>query len=108
MLLVVLTGGRDRRLNNDNDQYNKSDNNLDDRIAKFYDLIGTNNVYRTPFRCLIDLGLVNFPIKFDTKFVFTLKQNLSKLSELHKKVRSQHSNNFPRCSLHKATAIETY
>ena len=82
---VVLTGGRDRKLNNDNDQDNRSDNNLDNRIAKFHDLIGTNNVYRIPLRFLVDLGFVNFPMKFDTKFVFTLKQK-SKLFQLRKKV----------------------
>ena len=72
---VVSTGNRDRRLNNDNDQDNTSDDDLDKIIAKFHDLIGTNNVYRIPLRCLIDLGYVKFPVNFDTKFLFTLEQN---------------------------------
>ena len=35
---------------------------------------------------LVDLGLVNFPIKFDRKFVFTLEQNLSRFFDSLKKV----------------------
>ena len=72
---VVSTGNRDRRLNNDNDQDNTSDDDLDKIIAKFHDLIGTNNVYRIPLRCLVDLGYVKFPVNFDTKFLFTLEEN---------------------------------
>ena len=81
---VVLTSNKDRRLNNDNDKDNRSDYNLDDRIAKFHDLIGTTNVYRIPLRFLVDLELVSFLIKFDTKFVFSVKQNFSKRSALHR------------------------
>ena len=78
---VLLTGNKDKRLNNDNDQDNRSNNNLDNRIVKFNDLIGTNNVYRIPLIFLVDLGLVNFPVKFDTKFVFRLEQILNQLFE---------------------------
>ena len=35
---------------------------------------------------MVDLGLVNFPFKFDTKFVFTLEQNLNKLFELRREL----------------------
>ena len=83
---IVLTGNTDRRLNNDNDENNKSNDNLDGRIAKFHDSIGTNNVYTIPLTLLVDLGLVNFPFKFDTKFVFTLEQNLNKLFELRREL----------------------
>ena len=47
---VVLTGVRDRRLNNYNDQDNIPDDNLDNGIAKFHDLIGINNLYEVPLR----------------------------------------------------------
>ena len=83
---VVLTGNKDKRLNNDNDQDNRSNNNLDNRIVKFNDLIGTNNVQRIPLIFLVDLGLVNFPVKFDTKFVFRLEQILNKLFELRREL----------------------
>lgn len=35
---------------------------------------------------MADLGLVNFPIKFDSKFSFKLETNLTKLLESPKKV----------------------
>ena len=35
---------------------------------------------------LVDLGLVNFAIKTDTKFLFTLQRNMNKLFETTKKV----------------------
>ena len=34
---------------------------------------------------LIDLGLINFAIKIDTKFLFTLQRNMNKLFETTKK-----------------------
>ena len=92
---VVLTSNKDRRLNNHNDQDNRSDYNLDDRIAKFHDLIGTTNVYRIPLRFLVDLELVSFLIKFDTKFVFSFKQNLSKRSELRRDLANAAAPNNP-------------
>ena len=103
---VVLTGGRDRRLNNDNDQDNRSDNNLDDRTAKSHNLIGTNSVHRIPLRLLVDLGLVIFPIKFETKFVFTLKKNLSKLFESRKKVQVVPNNPDAQIIFHAAPYIQ--
>ena len=62
---VVLTDNKDTRLYSTNDQADRSDDNLDHRITKFHDLISTTNVYRI---LKIDLGLVNFPVKFDKKF----------------------------------------
>ena len=80
---VVLTDNKDTRLYSTNDQADRSDDNLDHTITKFHDLISTTNVYRI---LKIDLGLVNFPVKFDTKFLFTLKQNFSKFFESRKKI----------------------
>lgn len=81
-LLYSNKTGRDRTVNNTNDVDDRSDDKLDDRITKFHNLLGINNkVYRIPLRFLVDLGLANFPIKFDTKFVFTLEQNYNKLFE---------------------------
>ena len=40
-------------------------------------------------RFLIDLGLVNFSVKFDTKLVFILKTDMTKLFELNAKKANQ-------------------
>ena len=60
-----------------------SDDNLTDRIAKFYNdnALSTARVYRIPLRCLVDVGLVNFPTAFNVKFTFNLEQNRNKLFE---------------------------
>ena len=42
-----------------------------------------------PLRFLVDLGLVNFPIIFNTKYIFSLENNLSKLSETKKTKKKQ-------------------
>ena len=59
------------------------DDNMDDRIAKFNasNKLSTIRTYRVPLRYLVDLGLVNLPTAFDTKFIFHLEQKLSKLFE---------------------------
>ena len=61
----------------------EKDKNIDDRIAKFNANNALQNVktYRIPLRYLVDLGLVNLPISFDTKLIFNLEQKLSKLFE---------------------------
>ena len=43
------------------------------------------NHYRIPLGALVDLGLVNFAIKTDTKFLFTFQRNMNKLFETTKK-----------------------
>ena len=50
-------------------------------------MTGTNYVYRIPLRYFVDSGLVNFPIKFDTKFNFNCETNNTKLFESQKKVQ---------------------
>ena len=62
------------------------DDNIEDRIAKFNtdDAFSKTKVYRIPLRYLVDLGLVNMPTAFDTKIVFNLEQNLSRLFESRK------------------------
>ena len=83
---MKITGGRDRRLNNNNDKENRSDPNLDDRIHKFKDLINQKQVYRIPLQYLIDIVLANFPESFTKRFIFTLQDNYSKLFESNAKV----------------------
>ena len=43
------------------------------------------NEYRIPLGLIVDLGLVNFAIKTDTKIVITLKRNLNRLFESNAK-----------------------
>ena len=84
--VIVKNSTNDRREISYTTEADRSDENIAERIAKFYDLLGTNNVYRIPLTFLVNLGFVNFPSKFDTKFTFDLKQNLSKLFESTKRV----------------------
>ena len=60
-----------------------TDDNIEDRIAKFNDdnALSATKVYRIPLRYLVDVGLVNFPTAFNTKFTFNLEQNRNKLFE---------------------------
>ena len=46
------------------------------------------NIYRIPLRFLIDLGLVNFLISFDTRYIFTLERDLNRLFQSKRKVNS--------------------
>ena len=75
---VKLPNNNNRRLNNCNDANNRTDDNLTDRLDKFSDLISKKKIYRIPLRYLVDLSLVNFPIAFDTRIIFTLKQDMKK------------------------------
>ena len=65
-----------------------TEDNIEDSIAKFNadDASSKTKVYRIPLRYLLDVGLVNMPTAFDTKNVFNLEQNLSKLFESIKKL----------------------
>ena len=78
---VYLDEDVDRRSNSNNDQTNCIDDNLDYRIGEFKDYIFRKNHYHIPLGILVDLGLVNFAMKTDTKFLFSLQRNMNKLFE---------------------------
>ena len=78
---VELTGNRDRRLNNNNTAANRTDENLTERITKFQNIIKENTIYKISLKFLVDIGLVNFPFKFNTKFIFTLETNMNRFFE---------------------------
>ena len=82
---VYLDENVDRRPNNDDNADKRSDENLTYRIAELKDWIFKKNYYRIPLGVLVDLGLVNFTIKTDTKFLFTLQRKMNKLFETTKK-----------------------
>ena len=69
-----MSEGTDRRPNNDDDADKRSDGNIKDRIAQFYDIIFPANYFCIPSGILVELGLVNFSMKTDTKFLFTFKK----------------------------------
>ena len=76
-----------RRPNRDDDDDNKrSDLTLTYRIAQLKDYIFEKHVYRIPLSLIVDLGLVNFSMKTDTKIILTLERNMNKLFESNKKL----------------------
>ena len=76
---VVLTGGRDRRSNTSTTPADRTDSNLGERVINFLALIGKKMYYRIPLGFFTSLGLVNFPHKIDTRFLFTLENNMNRL-----------------------------
>ena len=79
---VVLTGGRDRRSNAPAD---KTDSNLGGRVTDFLALIAKKMYYRIPLGSFTSLGLVNFPHKIDTQFLFILENNTNRLLKTNAK-----------------------
>ena len=53
-----------------------TDNNLNDRIAKFNNAnqLFDQKYYRIPLKYLVDIGLVNLPTEFNVKFTFNLEK----------------------------------
>lgn len=78
---VKITGNRDRGLRNINTGNDRTDLNLTDRISKFKDVIKEGNIYRILWRYFIDIGLVNFPIKYKNKSIFTLESDMNRFFE---------------------------
>ena len=86
---VIIKGNNNNSLNERRNHIaaaannSNKDDNIDDRIPKFSvnNALSTVRTYRIPLRYLVDLGLVNIPTAFDTKFLFHLEQKLSKLFE---------------------------
>ena len=82
---VYLDANVDRRLNNNDDVNKRSDSNLTYRIAELKDWVFKKDYYSIPLGMLVDLGLVNFAIKTDTKILFTLQRSMNKLFETTRK-----------------------
>ena len=94
---VIIKGNNNNSLNERRNHIaaaannSNKDDNIDDRIAKFNvnNALSTVRTYRIPLRYLVDLGLVNLPTAFDTKFIFHLEQKLSKLFESKAKLANK-------------------
>ena len=81
---VKLPDGEDRRKkhtpqNGDADE--RTDDNIDDRIQKFRTQLQNNYYYRIPLKYICDIGYVNTPIKFNTKWRLTFETNMSRSFE---------------------------
>ena len=83
---VYFTKDVDRRSYNDNSDAKRTDPNLTYRLAELKDYIFEKHVYRIPLSLIVDLGLVNFSFKTDTKLILMLERNMNKLFESKKKV----------------------
>ena len=62
------------------------DSNLGERVTDFLALIGEKMSYRIPLGFFTSLDLVNFPHKIDTRFLFTLENNMNILFKTNTKV----------------------
>ena len=83
---VNLNGNRDRRSNTSTTPADRTDANLGERVTNFLGLIGRKIYYRIPPGFFTSLDLVNFPHQIDTPFLFTLENNLNRLSETNAKL----------------------
>ena len=63
---------------NDANAENRTDHNIDERIQKFQNQLRNVYWYRIPLKYICDLGLVNTPIKFNTKCRLTFETNMQK------------------------------
>ena len=83
---VYLTKYVDKRSYNDNSDAKRTDPNLTYRLVELKYYIFEKHVYRIPVSLIVDLGLVNFSFKTNTKIILTLERNMNKLFESNKKV----------------------
>ena len=82
---VYLDTDVDRTPNNNDQIANRSDPNLTERLDKLTDWIFKKSFYRIPLGIIVDIGLINFCVKTDTKFLITLERDMNKLFETNKK-----------------------
>ena len=78
---VKLPANEDRRDKRTEAADNRTDVNLDNRITKFQNQLKTVYYYRIPLKYICDLGFVNQPIKFNTKWRITFEQDMQRLFE---------------------------
>ena len=81
---VKLPAGEERRdehTANAENANNRTDNNIDERIQKFQNQLKTDYFYRIPLKYICNLGKVNQPIRFNTKWRITFEQDMQRLFE---------------------------
>ena len=72
---------RDERTAAGEDADDRTDDNLNQKIRKFKNQLKNTYWYRIPLKYLFEIGLVNTPIKFNTKWRLTFEMNMQKLFE---------------------------
>ena len=80
----IISGGKDRRLNNSAVAAGRTDGSLSDGMIKFTECfknITRKKEHKIPLRFWVSSGLVDRPIKFDTKFIFILDTDMNRLFE---------------------------
>ena len=100
---VSYNGNIDRRTHINKDPRDITDDNIDDRIDKFADVINTSRMYRTPLRYFCDLGKNNFLVKIDFKIRCNLDADMKKLFETktsNNNRRERCANNFHKSSIY--------
>ena len=81
---VKISGNRDRRrkfVAAGGDANDRTDDNLDERIEKFHDQLENTHYYRIPLKYIMELGFVNQPVKFNTKWRIIFESDMSRLFE---------------------------
>ena len=81
---VKLPAGEERRdehTANAENANNRIDDNIDERIQKFQNQLKTDYFYRIPLKYICNLGKVNQPIRFNTKWRITFEQDMQRLFE---------------------------
>ena len=81
---VKLPAGEERRdehTANAENADNRTDDNIDERIQKFQNQLKTDYFYRIPLKYICNLGKVNQPIRFNTKWRITFEQDMQRLFE---------------------------
>ena len=76
---TVVLSGIHKMEYSDNTQ--RTDENLDDKIAKFPTQIKDKFVYRIPLRCICDIGKINFPTKIYMKIKLVLETDMKNYSK---------------------------
>ena len=79
---VKLPAGEERRdehTANAENANNRTDDNIDERIQKFQNQLKTDYFYRIPLKYICNLGKVNQPIRFNTKWRITFEQDMQRL-----------------------------
>ena len=81
---VKLPTGEDRRkkfIAAGGDADERTDDNLDERIEKFHNQLENTFHYRIPLKYICELGFVNQPVKFNTKWRIIFEGDMSRLFE---------------------------
>ena len=81
---VVCAANSDRRIDNSDDATHITNDNFDDRIAKFGAQIDNKQVYIIPLKYFCGIRKINFPTKRDMKIGLKLETKMKKLFESKK------------------------